>query len=169
MQSSCPSPRKSCPLLPLLVPLLAAALVPPTFAACPVLGPGADAQTKAYLAPFVFHGTLTALARRGPTLRATFRVDRALKGQQQRPDVVVEFALRENPARCRGASLAGVDLSLLQRYIVFAAWRRKKMIAVASPEEYSKRKAVSRVLCNQCGECMQINFLFVSIIHCIFS
>lgn len=163
MQCSCPLPRT---LLPLLLPLLAAAaaLIPPAAAACPVLGPGADPQTKAYLAPLVFHGTLTALERKGPVFRATFRVDRALKGLQsgQQSDVVVEFALRQNPARCRGSTLAGGDLELRQRYIVFAAWRRKKMIAVARPEDYTKKKAISRVLCEKCGEFKYITLTYSS-------
>lgn len=153
MRCSCHFPRQSRPLLPLILPLLAVALIPPSIATCPVLGAGADPQTKAYLAPLVFQGTLTALVRRGPTLRATFRVDRVLKGQQQpQSDAVVEFALRENPARCRGASATGADFTPRQRYIVFAAWRRKKMIAVASPEDSAKRKAVAKILCDKCGK-----------------
>ena len=162
MQSSCQSPRT---LLPLLLPLIAAAaaLVQTAAAACPVLGPGADPQTKAYIAPVVFHGTLTALERKGPVFRATFRVDRALKGlQQKQPDLVVEFALRQNPARCRGSTLAAGDLELRQRYIVFAAWRRKKMIAVARPEDYTKKKAISRVLCDKCGKS---KYIMQSILH----
>lgn len=156
--------RRSRPPPPLLLlPLLAALLAPPPVAAalaCPVLGPGIDdPQTKALLAPLVFHGTLTARARRGPALRATFRVERPLKGPPggaRGEDVVVEFAIRENPARCRGAALPSGDegggLALQRRYIVFAAWRRKKLIAVAAPEDYSKRKAVNKILCDKCGE-----------------
>lgn len=154
MRCSCPPPLRTLLLLLLLAPLLRAAPA----SACPVLGaaPPPDPQTKAYLAPLVFHGTLTAIARRGPALRASFRVDRTLKGMVPPSDGVVaevEFALRENPARCRGAALPlGKELALQRRYVVFAAYRRRKLIAVAAPEDYSRRKAVARVLCDKCGE-----------------
>ncbi|GIY81994.1 uncharacterized protein CEXT_231411 [Caerostris extrusa] len=117
----------------------------------------ADAPTKAYLAPVVFHGRLVDLARRGPAQQATFRVDKVFKGPQAlaKSAVVIEFAFRKNSSKCRGAPYTEGQLELDSRYVVFAARRRQhrsKMIAVAQPEPYSKRKSVSKVLCANCGE-----------------
>ncbi|XP_035219312.1 pro-neuregulin-2, membrane-bound isoform-like isoform X2 [Stegodyphus dumicola] len=120
-------------------------------AACPLIGAGSDPQTKAYLAPVVFHGKLIALARRGPAQQATFRVGKVFKGSLDSPNALVEFAIRKNPARCRGVLYPKGKLQLQERYVVFAAWRRRKMIAVDEPEAYSKRKAVAKVLCQNCA------------------
>ncbi|GIX79242.1 uncharacterized protein CDAR_422441 [Caerostris darwini] len=133
-------------------------LVTAAAATCPLLGTGvADAPTKAYLAPVVFHGRLVDLARRGPAQQATFRVDKVFKGPQAlaKSAVVIEFAFRKNSSKCRGAPYTEGQLQLDSRYVVFAARRRQhrsKMIAVAQPEPYSKRKSVSKVLCANCGE-----------------
>ncbi|GFX30509.1 uncharacterized protein TNCV_3461601 [Trichonephila clavipes] len=135
-------------------------------ATCPLLGAGVtDAPTKAYLAPIVFHGRLVALARRGPAQQATFRVDKVFKGSQTiGKSVVVEFAYRKNSTKCRGAPYIEGQLQLANRYVVFAARRRQhrsKMIAVTQPEPYSKRKAVSKVLCANCGEWISIHSKYI--------
>ncbi|XP_055952679.1 pro-neuregulin-2, membrane-bound isoform-like [Argiope bruennichi] len=133
-------------------------------ATCPLLGDGVtDAPTKAYLAPIVFHGRLVALARRGPAQQATFLVDKVFKSPQAlAKSVVVEFAYRKNSSKCRGAPYTEGELQLANRYVVFAARRRQyrsKMIAVTQPEPYSKRKAVSRVLCANCAKAPSIRGL----------
>ncbi|XP_042905165.1 pro-neuregulin-2, membrane-bound isoform isoform X2 [Parasteatoda tepidariorum] len=124
-------------------------------APCPLIG-AKDVSTKAYLSPLVFHGRLLALDRRGPAiLQATFRVDKVFKGGPLKSGATapVEFAIRFSPSRCRGAPYQEGELQLAERYVVFAAWRRpRRMIAVARPEPYSKRKAVAKVLCPNCAK-----------------
>ncbi|KAG8183108.1 hypothetical protein JTE90_024419 [Oedothorax gibbosus] len=126
-------------------------------APCPTLATALSAPGKALLAPIVFHGRLSGLARRGTAVQqATFKIDKVLKGNLfLKPEsgfAVVEFSLR-NSSRCRGAPFDEQGLRLGHRYVVFAAKKkRQRMIAVAAPEPYAKRRAVARVLCADCGE-----------------
>ncbi|XP_054717243.1 pro-neuregulin-2, membrane-bound isoform-like isoform X2 [Uloborus diversus] len=141
-----PFPRWSKPLLVLVLPLLAAA-------SCPAPLPPSvdDPQTKALLSPVVFAGRLTELSRRGRT--AHFAVDRILRAPRELPHRqvgVVEFGGRP---RCQGYRAGEGELQIGERYVVFAAWhRQRKMIALAGPEPYSKRKAVAKVLCANCAK-----------------
>lgn len=140
--------RRSPPLSGLL--LLTAAVL-----GCPLVPPHQGPLTKALLAPVVFHGRLSGLARRGPAVQqATFKIDRVLKGlATDTRFAVVEFSLRNSTGRCRGWPFDEKGLRLGTRYVVFAAKkRRQRMVAVAAPEPYAKRRAVARVLCADCGE-----------------
>lgn len=137
---------------------------------CPLVPPHQGPLGKALLAPVVFHGRLSGLARRGPAVQqATFKVDRVLKGlASDARFAVVEFSLRKRNAsasggggRCRGWPFDEKGLRLGARFVVFAAKkRRQRMVAVAAPEPYARRRAVARVLCADCGEWIDLSQLF---------
>lgn len=122
-----------------------------------------EAQTRAYLSPDVFTGSLrSVLVQRDGTVRAWFSVDNVLKaanssgGLRRKDDIEVVYH-RSGEEHCI-LEVNHDNLKLGSQYLVFGvaakkyAWPSLAATALPIPNEKRTLRAVKKILCNDCGK-----------------
>lgn len=123
-----------------------------------------EAQTRAYLSPAVFMGSLrSVLVQRDGTVRAWFSVDNLLKanssskGAPHRKEDIEVVYFRSGEERCI-LEVNHDNLKLGSQYLVFGtisreyAWPSLTATALSIPNEKRTLRAVKKILCKDCGE-----------------
>ncbi|KAG8184702.1 hypothetical protein JTE90_013091 [Oedothorax gibbosus] len=123
-----------------------------------------EAQTRAYLSPDVFTGSLrSVLVQRDGTVRAWFSVDNVLKaansssgGLRRKEDIEVVYH-RSGEEHCI-LEVNHDNLKLGSQYLVFGvaakkyAWPSLAATALPIPNEKRTLRAVKKILCKDCAK-----------------